>query len=80
MDSRALLPLFLLAVLTPGPVYADNWVSLSGAETLRELVSGATAEIELKPGLLEGSGFRSQAACVLLRAGARDPHAALDYL
>ncbi len=51
MDSRALLPLLLLAVLTPGPVYAGNWVSLSGAETLRELVSGTNAEIELKPGI-----------------------------
>ena len=30
---------------------SDDWVSLSGAETLRELVSGTTAEIELKPGV-----------------------------
>ena len=51
MDSRALLQLFLLAVSTPGPVYADNWVSISGAETLRELVSDITVEIELKPGV-----------------------------
>lgn len=51
MDSRALLPLFLLAVSTPGPAYADNWVSISGAETLRVLVSGTIVEIELKPGV-----------------------------
>ncbi len=51
MDLRALLPLFFLAVSTPGPVYADNWVSLSGAETLRELVSGTTVELELKAGV-----------------------------
>ena len=51
MDSQVLLPLALLAVLTAIPAYADNWVSLSGADTLRELVSGTNAEIELKPGV-----------------------------
>ena len=51
MDSRALLPLFLLAASTPGLAYADNWVSISGEETLRELVSGTIVEIELKPGV-----------------------------
>ena len=47
--SRFLLPLVLLAVSTAKLAYADNWVSLSGAETLRELVTGTHAEIELKP-------------------------------
>ncbi len=51
MDSRALLLVFLLAVSTAKPVYADNWVSISGAEALRELVSGTTVEIELKSGV-----------------------------
>ena len=51
MDSRALLPVFLLAVSMAKPVCADNWVNISGAETLRELVSGTTVEIELKPGV-----------------------------
>jgi hypothetical protein len=41
----------LLAVMT-GPTYAANWVSVSGAETLRELVSGARAEIQLKTGVI----------------------------
>ncbi len=49
--SRILLPLLLLAVSTAKPAYADNWVSLSGADTLRELVTGTNAEIELKPGV-----------------------------
>jgi len=31
--------------------YADNWQPLEGADTLRNFVSGATAEIELKPGV-----------------------------
>ncbi len=51
MIWRVLIPLFLLASWTARPVYAENWVSVSGAETLRELVSGAIAEIELKPGI-----------------------------
>jgi len=49
--SRVLLPLVLLAVSTANPAYADNWVSLSGADTLRELVTGTNTEIELKPGV-----------------------------
>lgn len=46
---RALL-MCLFAVMT-GPTYAANWVDLSGAETLREFVSGARAEIYLKSGV-----------------------------
>ena len=47
--SRVLLPLVLLTVSMAKPAYADNWVSLSGADTLRELVTGTNAEIELMP-------------------------------
>ncbi len=47
--SQVLLALVLLAMSTAKPAYADNWVSLSGADTLRELVTGTNAEIELKP-------------------------------
>ena len=44
--------LFLAAgLLTVTPVYAENWVDLSGAETLREFVSGTKVEIDLKPGV-----------------------------
>jgi len=31
--------------------YADNWQALTGEDTLRNFVSGATAEIEVKPGV-----------------------------
>jgi hypothetical protein len=49
----------LLAVMT-GPTYAANWASLSGEETLREFVSGARAEIDLRPGVTaNGSVKRS---------------------
>jgi hypothetical protein len=43
--------LVLLAVWTTQPAYADNWESLTGAETLREFVSDATATIELRDGV-----------------------------
>ena len=42
----SLIALFLAAMLsTVAPVYAANWASLSGAETLRAFVSGARVEI-----------------------------------
>jgi len=47
---RAMQLVCLLAVMT-GPTYAANWAELSGEETLREFVSGARAEIELRPGV-----------------------------
>ena len=31
--------------------FADNWQPLTGADTLRQLVSGATAELKLRPGV-----------------------------
>ncbi len=37
----------LLAVMT-GPTYAANWVDLSGGEALRDFVSGARVEIDLR--------------------------------
>ncbi len=43
--------LVLLAVSTAKPAYADNWRGISGAVTLRELVTDMTVEIELKPGV-----------------------------
>src|SRR5210317_660527 len=42
----------LLASFTFSPlVNADNWQPITGAEALQQLVSGATAEIELQPGV-----------------------------
>jgi hypothetical protein len=43
----ALLISFALSPL----VNADNWQPMTGADTLQQLVSGATAEIELQPGV-----------------------------
>ena len=53
--SEGLVIFTLLAVMifiTSSVVHADNWVAFSGAENLREFVSGGTAEIELKPGVI----------------------------
>ena len=41
----------LIACVTSSLAYADNWQSLTGADTLQQFVSGATAEIELRPGV-----------------------------
>jgi hypothetical protein len=46
------LRVLLIVFVTTGSAYADNWADLSGAETLREFVAGATAEIELKAGVV----------------------------
>ncbi len=42
----------LLACWAVGLAYADDWAKLSGAETLQKFVSGARAEIQLKPGVI----------------------------
>jgi len=44
--------LMVMIFVTTGSAYADNWVALSGAETLREFVSGASAEIQLRKGVV----------------------------
>ncbi len=50
---RALPLLMALTVLTGGAAYAqEQWVPLTGEETLREFVSNARAEIELKAGVV----------------------------
>ncbi len=46
-----MLPLGCLLAVIAGPTYAANWVSLAGEDTLRELVTGARVEIELRPGV-----------------------------
>ena len=51
----------LLAVMT-GPTYAANWANLSGAETLRELVSGARAEIDLMPGVTATGDYNADSS------------------
>lgn len=44
--------MMLISIATSGTAHADNWVDLSGTERLRELVSGVTAEIEVRPGVI----------------------------
>jgi len=51
MNLRISLPLLVFAAWMAQPVYADNWVGFTGAEALREFVSGANVEIELRPGV-----------------------------
>jgi hypothetical protein len=51
-NKRTLYSSFLLACTLSQFAFADNWQPLTGADTLRKLVSGATAEITLKPGVV----------------------------
>jgi len=39
----------LVASTASFQAFADNWQPLTGADTQRELVSGATAEIQMNP-------------------------------
>jgi hypothetical protein len=44
---------FIVMTFIPAELaYAENWQDFSGASTLREFVSGASAEIELKKGVM----------------------------
>ena len=47
-----LFGLIVMTFVTTEPAYADNWADLSGAETLRKFVAGASAEIELRQGVV----------------------------
>jgi hypothetical protein len=47
--SRVCLP---LACAIVQPTYADKWQPLTGAGNLQELIAGATAEIQLQPGVI----------------------------
>ena len=50
MKKSVFTTLLITCVLSPQAI-ADNWQPLTGADTLQEFVSGATAEIELTPGV-----------------------------
>ncbi len=64
-DLRVVLPVVWLAVSTTMPAYADNWVSVTGADTLRELVAGTTAEIELKGGETATGEYRADGTATI---------------
>ena len=49
--NRLSIATFLFACVASLPAYAGNWQPLTGADTLQKLVSGATAEIVLTPGV-----------------------------
>ena len=50
MNSLKYIALIIVC-MTPPLACADNWQPLTGADTLQQFVSGATAEIELRPGV-----------------------------
>jgi len=50
-QHRVITTTVLVACMASPQAYAENWQALEGADNLRDFVSGATAEIELKPGV-----------------------------
>lgn len=50
MNRLSIATILFVCMASPS-AYADNWQPLTGADTLQKFVSGATAEIELKPGV-----------------------------
>lgn len=49
LSTRQLAGLALLAAITPA-LHAEDWTAITGRQALTDLVSGATAEIEVQPG------------------------------
>jgi len=60
-----LLCWFLIIVHPADSVGASEWVPLTGAENLRKLVSGATAEIELRPGEVAVGEYRADGTATI---------------
>jgi hypothetical protein len=52
MSNRKLVVALVVAVCIPLPVSAENWVDLTGADKLLELMSGAKPEIMLREGVV----------------------------
>jgi hypothetical protein len=59
----------LIAVLPAISVGAEEWVPLTGAEKLRNFVSGATAEIEMKPGQVVKGEYRADGTATITAWG-----------
>lgn len=55
----------LIFLLPGGWVHAVEWAPLTGADTLREFVSGATAEIEVKPGHFVKGEYRADGTATI---------------
>ena len=49
--KRSIFTTLLITFTLSPQANADNWQPMTGADNLQQLVSGATAEIELKPGV-----------------------------
>ena len=52
-ETRRWLLCWVVLVAGQTPALADNWQPMTGAETLRAFVAGATAEITLTPGVTD---------------------------
>ncbi len=69
MSRVGLVALTLLITSAGAWVGADEWAPFEGAEQLRDLVAGATAEIELKPGHVAVGQYRADGTATITAWG-----------
>jgi hypothetical protein len=61
---------FVLLISSAGVcLHAEEWAPLDGADALRDLVAGATAEIELKPGEVAVGQYRADGTATITAWG-----------
>ena len=69
MSRIGLVVLALLITSVSAWVSAEEWAPFEGAEQLRDLVAGATAEIELKPGHVAVGQYRADGTATITAWG-----------
>ena len=69
MSRVGLVALALLITSVSAWVSAEEWAPFEGAEQLRDLVAGATAEIEMKPGHVAVGQYRADGTATITAWG-----------
>jgi len=69
MSRVGLVALVLLMSSAGVYLHAEEWAPFEGAEQLRELVAGATAEIEMKPGHVAVGQYRADGTATITAWG-----------
>ena len=67
--EAAVVTLMLLISSAGVCLHAGEWVPLEGADTLQDLVAGATAEIEMKPGHVAVGQYRADGTATITAWG-----------
>jgi len=67
--TRPIATALLIACAASSLAYADDWQPLTGANTLRQLVAGATAKIELLPGVTAVGKYNADGSAEIVAWG-----------